>query len=328
MPLERRLFLRLCSGQACSGAQLATSLGVTRSAVWKAIERLRDLGLPVVAQRPAGYRLSTALSPLDAKRITSWLPAATIQRIHNLAVAWSLLSTNDELLTRRELKAGQCDVLLAEHQLAGRGRRTRQWLSVPGASLCLSLSWLYPSLPADAGALSLAIGVASVRALRRLHDLPLQLKWPNDLQSGGRKLGGILIELRAEAAGPAYIVVGIGLNVAMPESVRKQLRASGTQLVDLHELTGARVDRNALAAQLVREFIDCMDEFGRSGFAAFRDEWQQHDALAGVQVQLLGVGAAQQGRADGVDVDGALRLHTSQGMVRVMSGEISVRSKP
>jgi BirA family biotin operon repressor/biotin-[acetyl-CoA-carboxylase] ligase len=195
--------------------------------------------------------------------------------------------------------------------------------------LCLSLSWSYAALPADAGALSLAVGVASLRALRQLLDVPLQLKWPNDLQSNGRKLGGILIELRAEAAGPAYIVVGIGINIAMPEAVRRAVRSSGTQLVDLAELNGGNpIDRNALAAQLISEISACMQQFGHSGFAGFRDEWQQLDALAGARVQLTDASGMQAGTADGVDSDGALRLKTSGGMVRVMSGEVTLRAAP
>ena len=326
MPLERRVFAELCSGKPCSGEFLASRLTVTRSAVWKAIEKLRQLGLPIDAQRPAGYSLPHALSSLNAVAIAALLPAATRRLVRQLHVEWSLGSTNDELLLRRDLPLGQCDVLLAENQHAGRGRRARQWLSVPGASLCLSLSWQYPALPADASALSLAVGVAAVRALRSLYDLPLQLKWPNDLQSAGRKLGGILIELRAEAAGPAYFVVGIGINVAVPGGVRQQVKDSGTQLVDLSELTSGAVDRNALAAQLIGELVAGMQEFGRSGLASFRDEWQRYDALAGVQVQLSGVGGAQTGQADGVDNDGALRLRTSAGIVRVMSGEVSPRA--
>jgi BirA family biotin operon repressor/biotin-[acetyl-CoA-carboxylase] ligase len=326
MPLERRVFAELCSGRPCSGEYLASRLTVTRSAVWKAIEKLRELGLPINAQRPAGYCLPQALSSLDAVAITSLLPGATRRLVRQLEVEWSLGSTNDELLSRRDLPPGRCDVLLAENQQAGRGRRARQWFSVPGASLCLSLSWQYPALPADASALSLAIGVAAVRALRSLHDFPLQLKWPNDLQSAGRKLGGILIELRAEAAGPAYFVVGIGINVAMPGGARQLVKNSGTQLVDLSELTGGAIDRNTLAARLIGELVAAMQEFGRSGLASFRDEWQRHDALAGVQVQLSGAGGVQTGQAEGVDNDGALRLRTSAGIVRVVSGEISLRA--
>jgi BirA family biotin operon repressor/biotin-[acetyl-CoA-carboxylase] ligase len=196
-PLERRVFNVLCDGKACSGQVLATQLGVTRSAVWKAIEKLRALGLAIQAQRSAGYALPQAVTPLAAPLIAAQLSASERKRLRQLQVAWSLGSTNDELLGRTGLRPGQYDVLLAEYQQAGRGRRARQWLGAPGASLCLSIGWQYAALPADSGALSLAVGVAVLHALRKLHDAPLQLKWPNDLLLNQHKLGGILRSCRA-----------------------------------------------------------------------------------------------------------------------------------
>ena len=328
MPLEQRLFNKLSAGAPCSGQHLADELGVTRSAVWKAVERLRQLGLPVRAQRPAGYRLSAGLSPLDAQHITRLLPAKLAKVVRPLNVAWSLDSTNSELLRRTGLQPGRCEVLLAECQLAGRGRRARSWLSAPGSSLCLSLGWQFPSLPSESGALSLAIGVAVLRALRGLQDIPLQLKWPNDVLVNGRKLGGILIELRAEAAGPAYVVVGIGLNVSLPDDIRGKVRDSGTRTVDLHELVPGITDRNQLAAHVIAEVIECLQRFGDTGFKSFRDEWLRHDALAGQPVRVYGAGPQHFGLADGVDADGALRLRVGDDVIRVVTGEVSLRAVP
>jgi BirA family biotin operon repressor/biotin-[acetyl-CoA-carboxylase] ligase len=326
LSLAQRLFATLGDGELHSGEQLAAKLSVTRSAIWKGIENLRRLGLVVSATRNKGYRLDAPLTPLDAKRIGAQLPAPIRSVLRSVEVGWSLTSTNAELLSRVDLPPGKCAVLLAEHQSAGRGRRARQWYAAPGRSLCLSASWLFPVLPADSGALSLAVGVAVLRSLRQLQVSPVQLKWPNDLVVGGRKLGGILIELRAEAGGPAYVVIGIGLNVALPGSMRSEILASGTAPIDLAALGATAIDRNRLAALVIGELVKCLQRFERDGFAPFIAEWQAADALAGQQVLLSGPGLAQSGRAAGIEPDGALRLQTTGGMVRVVSGEVSLRS--
>jgi BirA family biotin operon repressor/biotin-[acetyl-CoA-carboxylase] ligase len=323
--LAQRLFAALADGALHSGEALAAQLGVTRSAIWKGIEQLRRLGLAIQARRHHGYRLAHAVPPLEALAITRQVPLALRPLLHGIEVRWSIASTNSELLARTELPAGQCDVLLAEHQSAGRGRRARQWFAAPGSSLCLSVGWLFPVLPADSGALSLAVGVAVLRALRTLPAGPLQLKWPNDLISAGRKVGGILIELRAEAGGPAYVVIGIGLNVALPSAVSGEIEASGTAPIDLAGLGVASVDRNQLAGLIIGELLACLQQFEREGFAPFSTEWQAADALAGQLVTVTGPGIAYSGRAAGIEPDGALRLQTAAGVVRVVSGEVSLR---
>jgi BirA family transcriptional regulator, biotin operon repressor / biotin---[acetyl-CoA-carboxylase] ligase len=324
--LAQQLFATLGDGGLHSGEQLAAKLGVTRSAIWKGIENLRRLGLVIRATRNKGYRFDAPLTPLNAKRIGELVPAQIRRVMRRIDVTWSIASTNAELLSRVELPLGQCEVVLAEHQSAGRGRRARLWYAAPGSSLCLSASWLFPALPADSGALSLAVGVAVLRALRQLPVSPVQLKWPNDLVVAGRKLGGILIELRAEAGGPAYVVVGIGMNVALPESLRGAILASGTASIDLAGLGAAVVDRNRLAALLLGELVTCLQVFEREGFAPFNEEWQAADALAGQQVTLSGPGLAQSGRAVGIERNGALRLQTANGIVSVVSGEVSLRA--
>src|SRR6185436_7737129 len=131
------------------------------------------------------------------------------------------------LVSRPNPPPGSVDVQLAEFQTAGRGRRGRSWFAPPGGSVCLSLSWSFPEMPRDAGALGLAIGVCVLRALESLGVPNAQLKWPNDVLVADRKLGGILIELRAESAGPAHAVVGIGLNVAIGAALIEKIGTLG-----------------------------------------------------------------------------------------------------
>jgi BirA family biotin operon repressor/biotin-[acetyl-CoA-carboxylase] ligase len=140
------------------------------------------------------------------------------------------------------------------------------------SGLCLSLNWSYPDAPATLAALSLAVGVAALRALGRLGISGLALKWPNDIVQEDRKLGGILIDLRSEAAGPAYVVVGIGINVRLPASARERL-AIEARAVDLATL-GEPPPRNALAAALIAELSTALVEYGARGMSAFADEWR------------------------------------------------------
>lgn len=198
-PLAARLFAKLCDGEFHSGEELARALGVTRSAVWKAANALRDLGVAMDAVRNRGYRFAAAGEPLTAARIHEALSRSVRERISRLEVAWSLDSTNTELVRRPNPAHGQSEVLLAEFQSAGRGRRGRSWFAPPGGAVCLSLSWTFAEMPRDMGALGLAIGVCVLRALEPFDVRDARLKWPNDILFGDRKLGGILIELRAEA---------------------------------------------------------------------------------------------------------------------------------
>jgi BirA family transcriptional regulator, biotin operon repressor / biotin---[acetyl-CoA-carboxylase] ligase len=325
-PLVQRVCRVLGEGGYHSGEALAARFAVSRSAVWKAVGALAALGVQVAAVRGRGYCLEQPLELLEARAINALLPAALRSRLRYGAVAWSIASTNATLLTATPPAPGQFDYLLAEHQSAGRGRQARRWFAPPAGAICLSLGYSYAALPKDAGALSLAIGVCALRALRELGPLPLALKWPNDLIADGRKLGGILIELRAEAAGPAYVVIGIGINCALGRSTAARVRASGTEACDLAALGVPAVARNALAAALIREIAHGAECFGREGFAPFAAEWRAADALSGRAVAVHGAGGVIVGHARGISADGALCVHTRDGLQQFTSGDVSVRA--
>ncbi len=318
------LLRMLADGSLHSGEDLAAALAVSRAAVWKRLQQLEEWGIACEALPGRGYRLESPIDLLDAAAIRVALPADAAGRLRNLEVHESLASTSDRLLAVDDLPPGRFDACLAEFQSAGRGRRGRHWIAPFASGLCLSLNWNYRDAPATLGALSLAAGVAALRALRRLGVHGLSLKWPNDIVKDDRKLGGILIDLRSEAAGPAYVVVGIGVNVHLPASTRSRLAAEGVDALDLAAL-GARPSRNALAAALIAELSAALAEFGVRGMAAFSDEWRESDALAGRAVAVLLGGQTQQGRACGVDGDGALLLEIDGVPRRFVSGEVSVR---
>jgi len=314
----------LADGARHSGEELAAALSISRAAVWKRLQQLEQWGITCEATPGSGYRLESPLDLLDAGAIQGRLPSAAGERLRNLEVHAELESTNDRLLAVNDLPAGRFDACLGEFQSAGRGRRGRRWVAPFASGLCLSVNWNYRDAPATLSALSLAVGVAARRALKRLGFPGLSLKWPNDIVHAGGKLGGILIDLRGEAAGPAYFVVGIGINVRLPTSVRDSLRAEGVEATDLASL-GKVPSRNEVAAVMIAELTAALVEFGGRGLAAFTDEWQEADALIGRPVRVLQGGQHLDGLARGVDDDGALMLETDGVRRRILSGEVSVR---
>jgi biotin operon repressor BirA-like protein len=170
-PLPQRVFQRLDDRAFVSGEALAADLSVTRAAVWKAVEQLRELGVTLDAQTSKGYRLAAGVSALAPERIESLLGADLCARIEALRVEWTLESTNTRLLDSLPPAAGMAAVILAEHQTGGRGRRGRSWIAPPGGAICLSLAWQYPDMPADLSALSLIVGEALTAAVGRSPEL-------------------------------------------------------------------------------------------------------------------------------------------------------------
>jgi BirA family biotin operon repressor/biotin-[acetyl-CoA-carboxylase] ligase len=324
--LVQRVFAALSDGGWHSGEQLAAGQGVSRSAIWKAVGALQELGLTIEAAPNRGYRLMAPTVPLDSERIAAQLPTAIRAQLRGAEVVWSLRSTNSTLLERSGPPVGQFDFLLAEYQSAGRGRRARPWFAPPGGALCLSLGWTYAALPRGASALSLAVGVCVRRALRAFAGVDVELKWPNDLLVTGRKLGGILIELRAESVGPAYVVLGVGINCVLGDALARRVQEEGTNPIDLAELGVVACDRNRLAAMLVAAIVAGMMEFERHGLKPFAAEWSEADALAGRAVNVILPGGEYPGTARGIDSDGALRVQGTDSERLFHSGEVSVRA--
>jgi len=324
-PLIAQVFAELADGRFHSGEALAAGLGVSRSAVWKAAAALKALGSELHAVRNRGYRLARGAEPLDPAKIRERLARETREHVARIDVAWSIDSTNTALLARTNPAHGVAEVLLAEYQTAGRGRRGRLWLAPPGGALCLSMSWTFGEVPQELGALGLAIGVCALRALRTHGIDAVTLKWPNDLLIGERKLGGVLIDLRAESAGPASVVIGIGINLTLGAALTAQIAQSGTAATDLASVLQPLPGRNALAASLVSACVSGLRAFAREGLKPFIEDWRAVDALRGRAVNVSAADGVARGVARGIDLRGALMLETPQGLRRFISGDVTVR---
>ena len=324
-PLPQRVFQRLDDRAFLSGEALAADLAVTRAAVWKAVEQLRELGVALDAQTSKGYRLAPGVSALSAERIESLLSTDVRARLEALLVEWTLESTNTRLLEALPPTAGSAAVVLAEHQTGGRGRRGRSWVAPPGGAICLSLGWQYADMPADLSALSLVVGLCTVDALSAVGVPGVALKWPNDLVTSGGKLGGILIEMRAESGGPVHVVAGIGINVALDENARAAVKATGNTADDIRARCAAVPDRNTVAAALLSRLIPALEDFPRHGLTPHLASWHGCDALREHEVRVENAGEITRGVARGIDAHGALLVETPTGVRRFISGEVTVR---
>ena len=314
----------LADGQFHSGQALANALGLSRTAVWKQLNRLQSLGLDVESVKGRGYRIPGGVELLDDSRVCEALQPPARALLHELQLLETVDSTNAEVL--RRIAAGTAPGLVcsAEQQTAGRGRRGRQWVSPFARNIYLSFSWEYHQGAAALEGLSLAVGVAVVRALCGLGVSGLQLKWPNDLLAQSGKLGGVLLEMAGDAAGRCQVVIGVGINVAMPDAAANTIDQAWTDLTRLCD--GSPPGRNALLAALLNELLPLAASFGDTGFAPWRAPWMALDAYAGTPVVLHSGEKRQAGVARGVDDRGALLLETTLGLQPVFGGEISLRA--
>lgn len=318
---DRALLARLCRGPA-PGAELAAALGITRSAVWKRIEALRAAGVDVQALPGRGYRLAQPLQLLDAATLETALSPAARAELAQLDLLFETDSTNAEAL-RHPAPARGTRAWLAERQTAGRGRRGRDWSTPLAAQVALSLSRRFEGGVASLQGLSLAVGVAAAEALHGLGYVDVGLKWPNDLLARGRKLGGILVELRGDAAGPLQVVVGLGVNVSLPSAAGERI---DQPWCDLAGLSPTPPSRQAVCVALLDALLPMLARFESEGLAPWQAGWRRHDLLANQAVRLVEGSRVIEGIALGVDADGALRLRTEHGEHLCHAGEASLRA--
>ena len=320
---QHQLLALLADGQFHSGSALAMSLNISRSAVWKQVLGLTELGITSVAVRGKGYKLDRPLQLLDAQHINNLLTAQNQALIQTLQVVPHIASTNSYLLELgRQNRTGV--VCFAEQQSAGKGRRGRHWVSPFGSNIYLSILWRYELHGPDVlSGLSLAVGVAVVRALTSLGITGVGLKWPNDLIHQGKKLGGILIEVSGESAGPCYAVVGLGLNVHLAASQASGIDQAWT---DISQILGAAnsLSRNRLAASLLNELLPVISQFEHTGLAAYLAEWRRYDCLNGQTTNLFVGNQHYSGTVLGIDNNGLLLFAKADGNPQAFaSGEVS-----
>ncbi|MAR92771.1 MAG: bifunctional biotin--[acetyl-CoA-carboxylase] synthetase/biotin operon repressor [Pseudomonadales bacterium] len=314
----------LADGRFHPGEELGEQLGVSRAAVWKQIQKLQEAGLDVQSVRGKGYRLGHPLEWLDRAAILEAMDPQAAAVLTQLDIVPVLSSTNDRALAQASQGMGSGYVCLAEQQLAGRGRRGRPWVSPFASNLYASVLWEFEQGVAQLEGLSLATGVVVAEALQALGVPDLSLKWPNDLLLAGAKLGGILLEITGDPAGPCQVVLGVGINHRLPPAAAGTIDQSWGRLQDVKPDLG----RNLLAARVLSTLLNMLRRFAVAGFAGYQQRWQALDAFADTDVILSTGTEERRGVARGVDRTGGLLLETESGLAVIKGGEISLRSRP
>ncbi len=257
---------------------------------------------------------------LSQHKIHENLTAVTKALISELELFSEIDSTNTHLMTRAQTQAPSGCVCFSEMQIAGKGRRGRQWISPQGQNIYGSFLWRF-SDASNLNGLSLAIGVGVIRALKKQGVSNLGLKWANDIYSDGKKLGGILIEVTTHSDGSASAVVGFGLNLQLPSNIE----AITQPYTDLQTIApDMKLERNALIAHLLNELLPITAMFEKQGWAAYLNEWREYDCLVGKAATLF-IGSQQiQGIVQGIDENGLLKLLREDGELQTFaSGEVS-----
>jgi len=305
----------LADGDFHSGEQLGEKLGMSRAAINKHIQTLRDWGVDVFTVPGKGYSLPEPIQLLDEAFIHSQIDKGSV------SVLPVIDSTNQYLLDRLpNLSSG--DACIAEYQQAGRGRRGRKWFSPFGANLYLSMYWRLEQGPAAAIGLSLVIGIVMAEVLHELGSDRVRVKWPNDLYLQDRKLAGILVELIGKTGDAAQIVIGAGINLAM-RRVEEDVVNQGW--INLQE-AGIKIDRNQLAVRLINELRQALMTFEQEGLASFLNRWEKLDNFIHRPVKLI-IGEKEiAGISRGIDEQGALLLEQHGVIKPWIGGEISLRS--
>lgn len=304
----------LADGEFHSGEQLGETLGMSRAAINKHIQTLKEWGLDVFTVTGKGYSLSAPIQLLNEQSIALQLDQ------NRVSVIPVIDSTNQYLLERMDsLQSG--DTCVAEYQQAGRGRRGRQWFSPFGSNLYLSMYWRLEQGPAAAMGLSLVIGIVMAEVLQELGARDVRVKWPNDLYLQDRKLAGILVELTGKTGDAAQIVIGAGINLAMRSPDAEVVNQGWINLQE----AGINIDRNALTAMLVNKLRRTLLEFERDGLAPFQQRWAALDNFINRPVKLLIGDREVLGIARGIDQQGGLMLEQDGVTKSWVGGEISLR---
>ncbi len=309
----------LADGQFHSGEALAQRFKVTRATIWNAIQHAESLGVEIFSVRGRGYKLQQAIELLDKNLV---LDAIGEQRAwFNLQILDEVASTNTYLMQQKGIAHATC--VAAHVQTHGKGRRGRTWVSQLGASLTFSLLWRFQCGAAALSGLSLAVGVALMRALNSIGVNDAQLKWPNDVLVEGKKLAGILIELQGDLEGPSAAVIGVGINLNLPKNV---LESIDQPAIDLVNANRKPINQNELLGMLLKHLAEVLSGFEQHGFIGLRDEWLSYHAYQNKSVRmLLPNGMDVHGVVQSVADDGILLVETALGLQRFSAGEISLR---
>lgn len=307
----------LSDGKYHSGVEMGEALGVSRTAVWKALTKLEASGIKLEVIKGKGYRIVGGIDLLNQEYISQYLEARGVS-VESLTVLQNVDSTNSYLMSR-DAETDGFNVCLAEQQASGRGRRGRAWHSPYAKNIYLSMSFGLSGGAEALEGLSLALGVAVANCLSDQGVEGVGLKWPNDIWVGGKKLAGILVELKGEAEFGWKVVAGLGVNVSMTETEGVDI---GQPWTSIENVFGGSINRSLWASLIIESLINVIRQYRVSGLSGLLEGWSRFDILKNQEVVLTD---GSSGICQGVDHRGRLLVSSGKDVRVVNAGEVSVR---
>lgn len=313
--------LRNRTGQFISGEELGRQLNISRTAVSKQIQKLRQDGYDIESTVSQGHRLRCLPDLLRPEEVC---PRLTTRILGSEMYYFTEIgSTNTEAKKRAIDGCPEGTLVITEAQLGGRGRLSRGWFSPAQKGIWFSVVLRPPFPPQEAPKCTLMAAVAINRAIRDVTGIPCGIKWPNDILCNGRKLVGILTEMSAEMDVINHIVIGIGINVNIDaEEIPPELKGIATS-VSME--AGAAMSRIDLFTKVLEKMEELYLLVKASGFAVVLDAWRQESITLGHMVNVIGLDRSFVGKAVDIDSDGALLVETEMGVERVLAGDVSIR---
>jgi BirA family biotin operon repressor/biotin-[acetyl-CoA-carboxylase] ligase len=309
----------LSDGSFHTSEKVGQALSITRTAVWRQIEKLREMGIQIHSVAGKGYRIPVSMNLLNRQSILRNLGPEAYDWQSRLNISFTTKSTNSDAISCGQAGADSV-ICIAEHQSEGRGRRGKEWQSPLGSNIYMSMLFSFQCRIAALEGLSLAVAVMVVRALHESGYSGFRLKWPNDILLDGRKIAGILLELSGDASGPCKVVIGIGINTQLSAACRDRIEQP---VAELAESFVQSPDRNLIIACLIRALSAGVTQFAASGFPAFQVAWEALDHYRGKHVQIGGGPMVVEGVVRGVDIRGGLLLETVEGIRVIQGGELA-----
>ena len=305
-----------------SGEEISRQLSISRTAVWKHIRALKQEGYQIESHSRRGYRLIHSPDLLLPEEIIPLLSTKIVGS--KICYRKQTRSTNEEAKLLAQNGCPDGTIVLAEEQLAGRGRLARGWFSPFGKGIWLSIVFRPPFMPQQAPKCTLMAAVAVRRAIAEQTGIECGIKWPNDILWQHRKLVGILTELNAEMDVIHYIVLGMGINVNIDK--QEFLPELQDRVTSLSCIQQAPVNRLLLLKAILQNLDQYYGEVCRNGFDGIFNEWRQVSATLGNRVHVAGQDTDFTGIALDIDEDGALLVRTESGVKKVLAGDVSIRT--
>ena len=318
--VKEQLIKQLALGEFVSGQLIGEQLGISRAAISKHVRGLNEMGLDIFRVTGKGYRLAKPLVLLDKAEIIRQISPDSVVPI--VDVHGIIDSTNSYLQRRIPHQVKQGQVCVAEYQDAGRGRRGRQWVSPFGSHIYMSMYWCLEQGISAAMGLSVVTALAVSDAIKKCYQVDVELKWPNDIYVGGKKLAGILIDLEGQALEASHSVIGIGVNINMPVQAAENIDQPWT---DLQSNTAIKIDRNQLLASIISCLQVRLKQHKESGIVTMLDDWFKHDVYLNKPVKLITGEKETLGICRGINNQGALLLEVDGQVKPIYGGEVSLR---